>query len=221
MSIAEYDISDDGAEVVFSTQPAAKASQLWLARLDGSSPPRLISSTGERSPHFGADSQVVFQFTDGKANYIGQIRKDGSERSKLFPYPISGLGAISPDRRWVIADAPLLNDDAVRAIPIRGGASRRICTWCSVDWAPDGKFFYVGLAPNSHTARGTTLAIPVPAGETLPKLPFTGFREPEDAKSLPGTRVLDGWFLSPGPNPSTFAYVKTTMHRNLYRIPVP
>jgi DNA-binding winged helix-turn-helix (wHTH) protein/Tol biopolymer transport system component len=221
MSIAEYDISDDGAEVVFSTQPAAKASQLWLARLDGSSPPRLISSTGERSPHFGADSQVVFQFTDGKANYIGQIRKDGSERSKLFPYPISGLGAISPDRRWVIADAPLLNDDAVRAIPIRGGASRRICTWCSVDWAPDGKFFYVGLAPNSHTARGTTLAIPVLAGETLPKLPFTGFREPEDAKSLPGTRVLDGWFLSPGPNPSTFAYVKTTMHRNLYRIPVP
>jgi hypothetical protein len=33
-------------------------------------------------------------------------------------------------------------------------------------------------------------------------------------------RLLDGWFLSPGPEPSVFAYVKTTMHRNLYRIPV-
>jgi Tol biopolymer transport system component len=221
MSIAEYDISNDGTEVVFSTQPAAKASQLWLAQLDGGSPPRLISSTGERAPHFGPDAQVVFQFTDGKANYVGQIRKDGSERSKLFPYSISALVTISPDRRWVIADVPLPNDDAIRAIPTRGGSSRRICTWCSVDWAPDGKFFYVGLPPNSHTTRGTTLAIPVPAEETLPKLPSSGFRGPEDAKSLPGTRVLDGWFLSPGPDPSTFAYVKTTMHRNLYRIPVP
>ena len=221
MSIAEYDISNDGTEIVFSTQVVARDSQLWLAHLDGGSPPRLITSTGERAPHFGPDAQVVFQFTDGKANYVGQIRKDGSERSKLFPYPISALGTISPDRRWVIADVPLPNDEAIWAIPIRGGTSRRICTWCSVDWAPDGKFFYVGLAPNSHTTRGTTLAIPVPAGETLPKLPSSGFRGPEDAKSLSGTRVLDGWLLSPGPDPSIFAYVKVTMHRNLYRISIP
>ena len=221
MSIAEYDISNDGKEVVFSTQPRGKASQLWLAHLDGSSPPILITSTGERAPLFGPDAQVVFQFTDGRANYIGQIRKDGSDRSKLSPYPVSALGAISPDRRWIIADVPLPNSDVIMAIPIRGGSSRRICTWCSVDWAPDGKFFYVGLSPNSHTTRGTTLAIPVPSGETLPKLSFLGLRGPEDAKGLPGTRLLDGWFLSPGPDPDTFAYVKATMHRNLYRIPVP
>jgi DNA-binding winged helix-turn-helix (wHTH) protein/Tol biopolymer transport system component len=221
MSMAEYDISNDGTEVVFLTQPHGKASQLWLAHLDGSSPPRLVTSTGERAPHFGPDAQILFQFTDGKANYIGQIRNDGSERSRLFPYPISALGTVSPDRRWITADVPLPDTDLIMAIPIRGGSSRRICTWCSVDWAPDGKFLYVGLAPNSHTIRGTTLAIPVPAGETLPKLPFLGLRGPEDAKALPGTRLLDGWFLSPGPNPNAFAYVKTTMHRNLYRIPVP
>jgi hypothetical protein len=219
MSMAEYDISNDGKEVVFSTQPRGKASQLWLAHLDGSSPPRMITSTGERAPRFGPDATVVFQFTDGKANYIGQIGKDGSERSKLFPYPISALKSISPDRRWVIADVPL-PDVVIMAIPIRGGSSRRICPWCSVDWSPDGNFVYVGLPPNSHTPRGTTLAIPLPAGETLPKLPSSGFRGPEDAKALPGTRLLDGWFLSPGPDPNIFAYVKTTMHRNLYRIPI-
>jgi hypothetical protein len=189
--------------------------------LDGSSPPRLITSTGERAPHFGPDAQIIFQFTDGKANYIGQIRKDGSERFKLFPDPISALIAISPDRRWIAADVPLPNSDVIVAIAIRGGPSRRICTWCSVDWSPDGKIFYMGLSPNSHTTRGTTLAIPVAAGETIPKLPSWGIRGPEDAKAVPGTRLLDGWFLSPGPDPSTFAYVKTTMHRNLYRIPVP
>ena len=221
LSMAEYDVSDDGKQVVFSTQPSGKPSQLWLAELDGRSPPRTITSTGERAPHFGPDAQIIFQFTDGRANYVGQIRKDGSERSKLFPDPISALIAISPDRGWIIADLPLLDSDVIMAIPVRGGSWRRICTWCSVDWAPDGKFFYMGLPPNSHTTRGTTLAIPVAAGETLPNLPSWGIRGPEDAKSVPGTHLLDGWFLSPGPDPSIFAYVKTTMHRNLYRVPVP
>jgi len=92
-------------------------------------------------------------------------------------------------------------DDAIRAIPIEGGSSRRICSWCSVDWAPDGKFFYIGVAPNSQTTRSKTLAIPVPAGETLPKLPSSGIRGPEDAKAIPGTRLLDGWFIAPGPEP--------------------
>lgn len=221
ISMAEYDISDDGKQVVFSTQPRRKPSQLWLAELDRSSPARMITSTGERAPHFGPDAHVIFQFTDGKANYIGQIRTDGSDRSKLFPYPISALGNISPDRRWVIADAPLSDGDVITAIPVNGGPSRRICTWCSVDWPPDGKFFYVGLSPNSRTTRGTTLVIPVPTGDTLPKLPLLGLRGPEDAKAIPGTRLLDGWFLSPGPGHDTFAYVKTILHRNLYRIPIP
>ena len=220
ISMVDYDISDDTREVLYSTQSPGKASQLWLAPLDGSAPPSLITSAGDRVPHFGPDARIIFQYTDGKANYIGEIRKDGSRRSKLFPYPISLLDAISPDRRWVIADISLADTDITMAIPISGGSSRRICTYCSVAWSPDGKFIYIGLGPNSHTIRGTTLAIPLPAGETLPKLPLAGFLGPEDAKAVPGTRLLEGWFLSPGPEPNTFAYVKTTMHRNLYRIPV-
>jgi Tol biopolymer transport system component len=231
ISMVDYDVSSDAREVAYSTQPPGRASQLWLAPVDGSAPPRLITSSGERAPHFGPDAQIMFQYTDGKANYIGQIRKDGSERSKLFPYPISALLAISPDQRWIVADAPLPNDDSIRAIPIGGGPSRRICTWCTVAWSPDGKFFYIGLPPNSQTSRGATFAIPVPEGETLPKLPSSGFRGPADAKAVPGARLLDatevqvmawhGWLIAPGPEPSEFAYVKTTMHRNLYRIPVP
>jgi hypothetical protein len=86
---------------------------------------------------------------------------------------------------------------------------------------PVAEFLYVGLPPNSERPRAETFAIPVAAGETLPRLPTSGIRGPEDAKAILGTRLLDGWFISPGPDPSTFAYVKTTMHRNLYRVPVP
>lgn len=221
ISMVEYDISYDTKEVVYSTQPPGKASQIWLAHVDGSVPPGLIASRGEHAPHFGLGAEIVFQFTDGKANYIGQMKKDGSEPSRLLPYPISAFLSISPDRRWIVADVPLPNDDSIRAISISGGTSWRICSWCSADWAPDGKFFYIGLAPNSRTTRSKTLAIPVPVGETFPKLPSSGIRGPKDAKAIPSARLLDGWFISPGPEPSVFAYVKTTMHRNLYRIPVP
>jgi len=138
----------------------------------------------------------------------------------VLPYPISAFLAISPDRRWIVVDVPFPNDDAIRAIPIEGGSSRRICSWCSVDWAPDGKFLYVGLAPNSLTTSGKTLAIPIPAGEALPNLPSSGIRGPEDAKAFPGARLLDAWGISPGPDPSVFAYTKTTVHRNLFRIPL-
>jgi DNA-binding winged helix-turn-helix (wHTH) protein/Tol biopolymer transport system component len=218
MSMLAYDVSNDGKEVVFSTQPPGKATQLWLAPLDRSSPPRQLSATGESAPYFGPDGQVLFQFTDGKANYIGRINKNGSGRSKLLPDPVLALLGISPDRRWLIADSI----PAILVISTRGGSARRICMgWCSAAWAPDGKFFYIGLPPNSGLPSAKTLAIPVPAGEVLPRLPSSGIRGPEDAKAIPGTRLLDGWFLSPGPDPSIFAYVKTTMHRNLYRIPVP
>jgi DNA-binding winged helix-turn-helix (wHTH) protein/Tol biopolymer transport system component len=218
MSTLAYDVSNDGKVVVFSTQPPGRATQLWLAPLDGSSAPRQLSATGEGAPHFGPDGEILFQFSDGKANYIGRMNKDGSGRSKLLPNPVLALLGISSDRRWLITDSSA----AILAISIRGGSPRPICMgWCSADWAPDGKFLYVGLPPNSGLPAAKTLAIPVPAGETLPRLPPSGIRGPEDAKPIPGTRLLDGWFIAPGPDPSTFAYVKTTMHRNLYRIPVP
>jgi DNA-binding winged helix-turn-helix (wHTH) protein/Tol biopolymer transport system component len=218
ISMVDYDISNDGKEVVFSTQPPGKAAQLWLARLDRSSAPRLIASTGESAPSFGPDGKVVFQFTDGKANYIGRIASDGSNRSKVVPEAIADLYTRSPDRRWILAG----NAAATVAVPTGGGSSRRICSWnCPAAWAPDGKFLYVGLTPSSQTTRGKTLAIPIPPREDLPNLPASGIRGLEDAKVFPGARVLDAWDISPGPSPFVYAYVKTTIHRNLYRIPVP
>jgi DNA-binding winged helix-turn-helix (wHTH) protein/Tol biopolymer transport system component len=227
-SMAGYDISSDGKEVVFSIQSSGKASQFWLAPLDRSAPPKLIASAGESSPdfgpHFGPDGQVLFVWRDGNANYLARMNKDGSDRSKVAPYPISGIyGAISPDRRWIVASipAPDVSVGAIVAVPTGGGAPRRICAgFRPVAWAPDGKFFYIGVARSSRTSPGKTLAIPVQTGETLPDLPASGIRGLDDAAAFPGSRLIEGWVISPGPDPSVFAYVKTTMHRNLFRIPL-
>jgi DNA-binding winged helix-turn-helix (wHTH) protein/Tol biopolymer transport system component len=219
VSILEYDLSSDNKEVVFSTQPSGKVPQIWLAPLDRSSPPKLITANGGAWPVFGPDGQLLFLWSDGKANYLVRIGKDGSSRSNVVPFSIGNIDSISPDRQWIVA---LLQGSTV-AVPTLGGDPRPIYrnSTPAVRWSADGKFLYVGVQGSSLTSAGKTVAIPVPTGKTLPELPPSGILGLEDAKALPGARVLDQWNIAPGPDPSLFAYTKTIVHRNLYRIPVP
>jgi Tol biopolymer transport system component len=218
LSMLEYDISNDANEVVFSTQPSAKESQLWLATLDRSSPPKLISSSGETSPHFGPDGQILYRLSDGRTHYLARMKRDGSVRSHVAAYPIGNIQTISTDRRWVVAITPKL--DAIggvsMAVPIDGSPPRRICAGvCRVAWAPDGKFLYVAFS-----SADKTVAIPIPPGEMFPNLPTSGIRGFDEAVAFAGSRVIDGYDIAPGPDPSVVAYVKTTVHRNLFRIPL-
>lgn len=220
-SILEYDISTVGKELVFSTQPSGKATQVWLAPLDRSSPPRLIASTGETSPRFGPDGQVLFRLSDGRTHYLAQMKKDGSDRSKAVAYPIGNVVNISPDRRWMVTIGPVGSVAATIAVPVAGGAPRRICVrGCPVAWTPDGKFLYIAVKSASRTSPGKTVAIPVPPGEIFPNLPASGIRGMDDAVALPGACVIEQANIAPGPDPSVFAYTKTTLHRNLFRIPL-
>jgi len=225
-SIRAYDISSDEKEVVFSTQPAGQASQLWLASLDRSAPPSRIAATGEDVPHFGPNRQVLFRLTDGKAHYLAQMGRDGAGRTKVVPFPIIDIGAISPDRRFVILFARAPESKAPNAvdtvaIPVAGGPARRICHVCETTWSRDGKYFYVGIAPPSRTdPTGRMVAIPVPAGETLPPLPAAGIRTEAEALAIPGARIIEQGRIAAGPDPSTYAYVKSAVHANLFRIPL-
>jgi Tol biopolymer transport system component len=226
--IIGYDISDDGQEAVFSTQASGESSQIWLARLDRSSAPKLLGAGGGSSPHFGPyfgpDGQLLFVMRDGNANYLARMRKDGSQRSKVLPDPVSGIyGGVSPDRRWIAVSLPSTGDRIgnIVAAPTAGGVPRRICEgFRPVAWAPDGRFFYVGVARSTRTSTGKTLAIPLRPGESIPAIVASGIRGLEDAATFPGSRVIEGWGIIPGPDPSTFAYVKSTMDRNLFRIPL-
>ena len=226
-SVVGYDVSADGQEVVFSTQASEEASQIWLAPWDRSSSPRLIGSTGASSrfaPHFGPDGHVLFVMREGTRNYLARMKRDGSGRSKVVPDPISGIyGGVSPDRRWVAVSMPAqdVRTGAIVAVPTNGGAPRRLCEgFRPVAWAPDGKFFYIGVTRSSRSRPGETLAIPLRPGESLPDLPPSGIRDAADAAAFPGSRIIAGWEITPGADPSVFAYVKRTMHRNLFRIPL-
>jgi DNA-binding winged helix-turn-helix (wHTH) protein/Tol biopolymer transport system component len=224
-STLEYDVSTETNEVVFSTQPAGKATQLWIAAIDRRFSPKLISSSGDTSPHFGRDNSIHYRLSDGTTHHLARMNRDGSNRSKVADYPIGNVQTISPDRRWIVAFVPPVDGGlylTTLAIPTEGGSPKRICVRanCTVNWSPDGKFLYVGVERKSRTSQGKTLVIPVPPGQMFPELPETGIRGLADGSALRGARVLEGWNIAPGPSPSVFAYVKTTVHRNLFRIPL-
>jgi len=232
VSMLDYDLSIDEKNVVFSTQPAGKPSQVWLASLDRTSAPRLVSSSGEDSPHFGPGGEILYRFSDGKKHYLARMNSDGSGRTKVVPYPIGNVEYISPDKLWITTISPLpdgsLGSDGSTggtiAVPIRGGAPHTMCLGCGlpVRWAPDGRFLYfvVGAPGVADTKAAGTYAIPVPFGETFPNLPAAGIRGLDITTAFPGSRVIHGYAMAPGTDPSVFAYVKTTMHRNLFRIPL-
>jgi DNA-binding winged helix-turn-helix (wHTH) protein/Tol biopolymer transport system component len=224
VGMIEYDLSSDGKEVLFATQPADKSSQLWLAPLDQSSPPRMIASTGEAWPHFGAADQVLFLLSQDKANYLYRMKRNGSDRSRVVPYPVGNIEAASPDGRWIIVGTTSnkCGRGGLLALSIERGAERCICHEpCIAAWAPDGKFLYLGLDQPSRRAGGKTIAIPIPPGEMLPNVPATGVHGLEDVSLFRGARIINGWGISPGPDPSVFAFLKTTMHHNLFQIPLP
>jgi DNA-binding winged helix-turn-helix (wHTH) protein/Tol biopolymer transport system component len=222
-SIREYDISRDEKEVVFSTRPAGQASQLWLAPLDRSAPPHRIAATGEDVPHFGANGQVLFRLNDGKAHYLAQMGRDGANRRTVFPFPVTHIMAVSPDGRYVIlfgvALDPKISAVETMAIPVAGSPSRKICHNCEATWSPDGKYLYVGIDPPSFAhPTGTMAAIPVPAGEILPPLPELGIGGEADALAIPGSKIVEQGSIAAGPDPSIYAYVKSAVHSNLFRI---
>ena len=114
------------------------------------------------------------------------------------------------------------------AIPAQGGEAKQLCPGiCVARWSLDGKSFYFSILDKNTEYRDKAVEIPVQPGELPPSLPPTGFHSMSEALAQTGARLVDipstghaavSLFV-PGPA-GNFAYIKTTNHRNLYRIPL-
>jgi DNA-binding winged helix-turn-helix (wHTH) protein/Tol biopolymer transport system component len=225
VSMLAYDVSPDGKQVVYATAAPGGTSQMWLAPVDRSIPASRVGNTGGRWPHFGARGQILFQQTEGNSNYLEQVDLDGSNQSKVVPYPIIEIQSVSPGRRWVMAAVPKSpdgNGPAVVAIPVDGGPPRLMCvSYCVPRWSTSGVFLLVPVEQSSRTSPGRSLAIPVGPGESLPVLPPGGIAPLAEPIVVKGAQSVPRENLVPGKDPEHFAYVNTTVHRNLYRISLP
>ena len=219
-SVVDYDISLDEQEVAFTTKENGGESQIWLAALDRRSPPRQVGHAGD-TVSFGTDGELIFRSLEEKRNFLVRIKTDGTGLERITDRPINNKFGVSPDGEWVIVHAPAMSEDGSAetiAIPVHGGASRRVCPdFCPAGWSPDGKHFSISLA-GTRVAKG--LLIPIPAAKSLPDLPASGINLRDPVGGVPGARLIDHDFAWLGRDPSTYAFVKADLQRNLFRIPL-
>ncbi len=224
VSISSYDLSIDEKEVVFSTEPPGQPSQVWIATLDRSAPPRRIAANGESLPHFGPHNEIVFRLTDGQANYVGAMARDGTGRRKALPSRIIDFDNFSPDRRFVAVGAALSNATLplTYVLPLDGSPAMPICnTLCLPAWSPDGRYLYLQIPDKSaQNSNARTAAVPIPPGQSLPPIPPAAVDDPTQWANVPGAKIIADTYISPGPDPSTYAYIKPSVHANLFRIPL-
>ena len=220
--ISSYSVSADNKRVFYWVLTPDLKSEIWVASLDRRFAPRRLAAGDDSFPQFAPDGSIYFRSSDGKSNYLYRMREDGSGRQKVSESPILRLEGISPDNKWAIVWVAVTGEEwpnAYLLLPLAGGAPVRICDRCRLAWAPDGKYFYIRLRGMAGETR--TYAVPLRSGSMVPALPPGGVKSENDLKNLPGVQVIDAVDISPGIDASTYAFIKTSVHRNLYRVPLP
>jgi DNA-binding winged helix-turn-helix (wHTH) protein/Tol biopolymer transport system component len=227
--ITSYDVSPDGAWIVFGVRPPSGPSEIWIASRNHATPPKRLTSAGEDSPSFGVGGDIVFRQSDGHNNYLFVMAADATRRRRVMPGPILELRGMSADRTSVLVSVPVEQTQKMDefAVPIAGGPLRRICpAICGVGWSADGGRMYV--RPLGVT--DTVVVMPVPKGGSFPALPPAGVASIADASTVPGSEVvhlnrygteLSNAVLAFGLTTDTFAYARTVSHRNLFRVELP
>ena len=231
----QYNVSSDGKRLVFISADAAGRSSIWAATLDGRSAPRRLTSQYATGAFFGADGDVIFLGEEHGSSFIYRVKEDGSGLQKVVSNPVEFLYSVSPDGKWVAAwvnGSTEETQNSVMVYPLGDGSPVTVCAGgCAtmggpsrghrpplVSWSPDEKFLYFTLG--GYTS-GRTYAVPLQPGQSLPTLPPSGLRSPEDVAALSGARLVSKQLVFCGPNPSVYTSSPVATHRNIYRIPVP
>jgi len=218
VSMREFDIAPDGELVAFTALDAEETSHVWVAPLDRRTPPKQLTSTVAHMPCFGPRGDVYFAAHEGDLESVYSVGPDGTEPRKMNLGPGADPKNISPHGDWwLFGFAPVV------AFPTQGGPPIRICNFCGVAWGTDSKFLYLRFRNIGEMGGGRTFVIALPPGRDLPNLPEGGLKSPADVKGMNLVAEIDMkgmTIFAPGPNPSIYAYVRTSVQRNLFRIPL-
>jgi Tol biopolymer transport system component len=221
---AGYDISPDGKEVVVSALDEQGRRGLWLASLDRRSPPRQITSLEGQQPKFGPGGKVFFLAFEVGSPFVYEVREDGTGLRKVLDQPIARLVGVSRDGRWLLVKRPRKEGPNYAALSLVNGSSIPILSSESeVDlrWSPDGRLFFISLPTAALAGSGHTYVVPLPNGQTFPRIPPGGFASEREIARLPGARLINAYDTSVGQSSDLYAFARETVQRNLFRVPLP
>jgi hypothetical protein len=226
LSIREYDISPDQKNVVFTVKTGGSTA-LFIAAMDRSAPPRLLTRNGDEGTVAGV-SDIIFRELGEKANYLARIHTDGTGMTRILDAPIAEKSGASPDGAWAAVGGwtEPAKREGTYAISLRDRSSRFLSTGpCLVQWSRDGKFLYVSLSHspgdrrNSLASSGRTLVVPLPRGLAEAAIPADGLDGLSD-QPPDGIQIIRQWFVAPTLDRSKYAYEAAEFQGNLFRIPL-
>jgi eukaryotic-like serine/threonine-protein kinase len=218
--LQDYAVSHDGKTVALVIRDDAGRAHIWLVPADRHSSPReLASPTGQDSPWFLPNGDLVVRAIEGPQNYLYRIRPDGTERRKITSVPVFDLFSVSPDGRWVVVSTKASNDEhpyASALYPVEGGAPWHLCdSYCVGRWDITAKFFYfTGIVLGSSD----TYVLPVNPVRGIPDFPSQGIGAA--LKKQKGVTVIPR-LIDSGAGPNYYSYTRQNTRRNIYRIPLP
>jgi serine/threonine protein kinase len=219
-----YDVSPDGHWVVVAARDLKDNKRLWLAPLDLHSPPHQILGVEGDNPLFASNGEILFRAIESSGAFVYSVQQDGTGLRKVIESPIAGLEGISPGRQWLVVKLPGAKGSSTTAFPFHGGSPVDIVAPgegadLALKWSPDGRWvFSVVLERNQVYAE--TYAFPLPHGWLLPQAPPGGFKVEAAMAKTPGAMTIHGYAV-PAPAPGSYAFVRATVQRNLFRIPLP
>ena len=220
--IIGYSVSADGKRILYSLGKADQTSEIWLASAQRRFPARKLSTGDDSFPNFGGTDDVYFMSAEGKVNYLNRVKEDGSGRQRVSDRPILGLERVSPDGKWAAVWGALPDVESSAGIllyPTDGRKPIKLCTHCRVTWASSAQNIYLSFE-RMPGEKGRTFVIPFQG--SLPEIFTTkGVNTAEDLKDIPGLRTIENAEVAPGPDAETYAFRKTSVHRNIYRVPLP
>jgi eukaryotic-like serine/threonine-protein kinase len=222
-----YDISLDGRQIVVTVLGQKGEHRLWLVPFDRQLRPREIPNAEGDHPLFGSDGEIFFRGLERNSAFVYRIRDDGSGLQKVFDQPVASLSGISPDGHWLVVKVPGTDGSSTVALPVhQDSAVRAVATAAisftdpEVHWSTDAKSIYFRIPANESWAAGRTYVLPLVRGSMWPKMPLIGFQSEADITKVPGSTLLSE-FDCPGPTPEMYAFVRMTVQRNLFRVPLP
>ena len=167
------------------------------------------------SPLFGPGGDIFFRHLEGTSTFVYRVHPDGTGLKKVRAEPVLILHSVSPDGRWIVGWAPVPGNGPplFQAFPLGGGPPIQIGGGMRfLGWSLDGRSMLIVGYTGAYL-------IPLAPGHVFPRIPAGGFHSEEEITRLPGAHRIEG--AVPGPSAGVYAFYRSTIQRNLYRIPIP
>jgi dipeptidyl aminopeptidase/acylaminoacyl peptidase len=226
LSIFEFSLSPDGREIAYTVMGEDGTRSIWVGPLDRSMSPHILQTSAD-CPRF-VSGYVLYLKRTLTGAFVHRVHPDGSGDEQIWDEKIQRV-ASSPDGRYLAVTVPINRSVAGHMgsemwnLEIIDWARKRIqhvCADCVAYWSDDGRSFLVTGGYGIVNKNAPTYVVSLPVASGIPELPPKGLANLPEFARFTHAQAIPAATIGFGRTPDTYVFVKETVQRNLYRIPL-